>query len=149
MSNEQNIPLDEVRHVFSSNGIKMTLQRIAVFQALSKLKHPSVEEITEEVHRSSPTITIATIYNILDYFCEKNLIAKMRTESGKMRYETHNELHHHIYDEKNDILEDYYDDELNELIKKYFEEKSLNHWEITDFQIHLRGKYQKNKAQLK
>lgn len=133
--------LEDLRTLFSEKGIKMTPQRIAVYQALIKLKHPCVEDIAEEVHATSPTVTIATIYNILEFFCEKGIIAKMRTNSGKMHYENHNQPHHHIYDATKDIIADYYDEELHELIKSYFDNKNLNEWEITDFQLYLHGKY--------
>jgi len=136
--------LKDLRPFFSEKGIKMTPQRIAVYQALLKLKHPCVEEIAEDVHKSNPTITIATIYNILEFFCEKGIIAKMRTNSGKMHYETHPQPHHHICDETKDVIEDYYDEELNKLIKAYFNKKNLSEWEILDFHLYLHGKYNGN-----
>ena len=137
--------LEDLRTFFSGKGIKTTPQRIAVYQALMKLKHPCVEEITEEVHKSAPTITIATIYNILESFCEKGIIAKMRTNSGKMHYENHNQPHHHICDAIKDVIEDYYDEELNNLIKAHFNKKNLSEWEIVDFQLYLHGKYKGNR----
>ncbi|MCD7972998.1 MAG: transcriptional repressor [Candidatus Azobacteroides sp.] len=141
MEKSKKVSLEEIRDMFTHKGIKVTPQRIAVYQALSGLSHPSVEEVTEEVHKTSPTITVATIYNILENFCDKEIIVKMKTTSGRMKYENHNQLHHHIYDEEKDMLEDYYDEELNQLLKEYFEKKQLPDWEILNCQLHLQGKY--------
>lgn len=141
MNSVQNISIEDIRQIFSSGGIKVTPQRIAVYQALMQLKHPCAEEIVEEVHKTFPTITVSTVYNVLEFFCEKKLIAKLRTSAGKMRYENHPHSHHHIYDEEKDVLIDYYDDELNKLLKDYFRKKQFPDWEISDCQLHLSGKY--------
>ncbi|MCL1942910.1 MAG: transcriptional repressor [Candidatus Azobacteroides sp.] len=135
------LPLNDIRQIFSSNGIKITPQRIAVYQALMRLKHPGVEEVVEEVHKTFLTITVSTVYNVLEFLCEKNIIAKVRTSSGRMRYENHCQPHHHIYDEEKDVLTDYYDEELNALLKDYFDKKQIPGWEISDCQLYISGKY--------
>lgn len=141
MTSEHVVSVEEIRQIFSSNGIKNTPQRIAVYQALMQLKHPSVEEVVSEVHKTFPTVTVSTIYNVLEFFCEKNIIAKLRTGSGRMRYENHPRFHHHICDEEKDILIDFYDEELNGLLGDFFRKKQIPNWEISDYQLLLTGKH--------
>ncbi len=135
------LSLEDIRKIFSSKGIKVTPQRIAVYQALMRLEHPSVEEVVEEVHKAFPTITVSTVYNVLEFLCDQDIISKLRTNSGRMHYENNSTKHHHIYDEEKDVLVDYYDEELNSILTEYFKKKQIVDWKISGCQLYLSGKY--------
>ena len=122
-------------------GLKVTPQRLAVLDALVENNtHPNAESIIKKIRRKHPSISVGTIYNILDVFVEKGIIAKLRTEDNIMRYDPLVKEHHHIYvKDKGDII-DYFDDELTELVKKYLSNKNeFSKIEIESIKINISG----------
>lgn len=57
--------------MLNAHGIKVTPQRIVVYAALEELGHASAEQITAKVHDTFPTVTVGTIYNVLECFPPK------------------------------------------------------------------------------
>ncbi len=106
-------------------GLKVTPQRLAVLESLVENNtHPNAESIIKKIRRKHPSISVGTIYNILDVFVEKGIIAKLQTEDNIMRYDPLVKEHHHIYMKDNGDIIDYFDDELTELVKKYLSNKN-------------------------
>ncbi|HHB52756.1 MAG TPA: transcriptional repressor, partial [Saprospiraceae bacterium] len=100
-------------------GLKVTPQRVAVLKVLiDNDRHPSAEEIIKSVLDEHPSISVGTIYNILDTFVEKELIVKIQTKDSVMRYDPIVKVHHHIYLTNNEII-DYFDDKLTSMVKEY------------------------------
>ncbi len=109
-------------------GIKATPQRQLVYEVLEVSCHAPIDEITKKVHTKNPCITVASIYRILDSFCEVGLVSLLNHPGGKSYYDITPTMHHHIYTDDNKVL-DYVDEELTELIKNRLREgqfKDLN-----------------------
>ncbi len=126
----------EIIEKIRSTGIKATTQRRAVYCALSALGHASADEVAVAVRSDYPAITVATIYRVLDSFCEVGLISKLSTPSGKMQYDITAHDHAHIID-KSGTISDYDDDVLNEMISNYFEGKTVNGAKINSVKVQL------------
>ncbi len=128
-------------------GLKVTPQRIAIFEAIIKLNnHPTAENIIEFIRKNNPNISVATVYKVLDALAENDLIKKVKTEKDIMRYDAIMESHHHIYFSDSDRIEDYIDHELNELLENYFEKKKIPDFKIEDIKLQIIGKYIKPKT---
>ena len=133
---------EKIRHSLSKKGFKVTPQRIGVLQAIYILNnHPTAEIIIAEVRKSHPNIASGTIYKVLDTFVRNNLISKVTTEKGVMRYDGITEHHHHLFCAESDSITDYFDRELDELLKHYFRNKKMNGFQIDDFQLQIKGKF--------
>ncbi|MCB9302889.1 MAG: transcriptional repressor [Lewinellaceae bacterium] len=116
----------EIAYKLSEKGLRVTPQRIAILGAIMKLNnHPTAENIIDYIKKNHPNISIGTVYKVLDSFVENNLIKKVKTESGIMRYDPLQSSHHHLYCEETDRIEDYEDEKLDELIIDYFNKKEL------------------------
>jgi len=125
--------------LLNHHNLKITPQRIAVYVALMQLDHPDVDEITRLVNETNPGIARGTIYNVLELFCEKEIIRKVKTDQDKMRYDPVLHKHHHLYDEKSTKIYDYVDEELDEILENYFAEKNIKNFNIKEIRLQIVG----------
>jgi len=138
--------VEEIRDKISDSGLKVTPQRIAVYHALVDMKdHPTAEMIKNHIAEKNPSISLATVYKTLEAFVNKNLIRKIKTEEDVMRYDPILEEHHHLYDQKNETIADYYNDELNQLIRDYFRKNDIPNFKIEDIKLHIIGEFRDKK----
>jgi Fur family transcriptional regulator, peroxide stress response regulator len=136
------MPAKEIRNKLSDKGLKVTPQRIAILEAITKLNnHPTAENIIDYIRKNHPNIASATVYKVLDALVEKELIKKVKTDRDIMRYDAIMENHHHLYCAESDRIEDYFDKELNEMIGSYFEKKGIPDFEIEDIKLQIIGKF--------
>lgn len=137
---------DKAYQKLKESGLKVTSQRIAVYSILGKLKHhPNVDEIVKEVQTDHPSISVGTIYNILESFVENGLISRVKTEKGAMLYDVEEKDHHHLLDRESGQIKDFFDQGLTQMIKQYLEKSTLPDFEVDDIQLYINGKFIKNK----
>jgi Fur family transcriptional regulator, peroxide stress response regulator len=123
-------------------GLKITPQRMAIFNAIIKLKnHPTAENIIDYIRKNHPNISVGTVYKVLDILVDNQLIKKVKTEKDIMRYDAVMESHHHIYCSDSDKIEDYFDHELNELLESYFKKEKIPDFKVEDIKLQIIGKY--------
>lgn len=105
-------------------GLKVTPQRLAVYEAMTKLRHATIDDIIAEVQSHNNAITVSTIYRVLDSFYKAHLLSLVcRADTGKCYYDITVSEHHHIFD--GDKVIDYNDSELTDIIRKYLHEKKI------------------------
>lgn len=135
--------LDSIIRQLKAKKLKVTPQRVAVYEAVCNLRnHPKAENIITHVRKSHPTISVATVYKVLDILAENNLITKVKTDKDTMRYDAFIERHHHLYCNETDRIEDYADKELDELILSYFKKKKIKNFSIQDIRLQITGEFQ-------
>lgn len=121
-------------------GLKSTHPRIAVLHELLRQEgHPNAEQVHESIRENNPSISIGSVYRILEKFVEANLAVRVATKNGMKRYDANLEPHSHIYCVNTEEIQDYHDEELNELIKDYFERKKISNFKITDIKLQING----------
>lgn len=125
--------------LLNQHQLKITPQRIAVYEALIQLDHPDADEITQKVNVTNPGIARGTIYNVLELLCQKEIVRKVKTDEGRMRYDPILEKHHHLYDEKSTKIYDYVDEELDVLLANYFAEKNIGNFDIKEIKLQIVG----------
>jgi Fur family transcriptional regulator, peroxide stress response regulator len=134
-----------VRDKLTAKGLKVTPQRIAILEAITKLKnHPTAENILDYIRNNHPNIATATVYKVLDALVANELIRKVKTERDVMRYDALMDSHHHLYCSESDRIEDFVDTELNAMIEKYFEKKKIPNFKIEDVKLQIIGKFLKD-----
>ena len=130
------------RIILSEKNLKVTPQRLAVLEAIRKLKnHPTAENVIDFIRKNHPNIALGTVYKVLDTFVEKHIIKKVKTDKGIMRYDGVMENHHHLYCEESDRIEDFFDDKLNNIIDDYFKNKKIPNFKIKDVKLQIIGKF--------
>ena len=133
---------EEISIKLLEKGLKVTPQRIAILEAIIKLKnHPTAENIIEFIRNDNPNIAIATVYKVLDVLLANNLISKVKTDKDIMRYDAILESHHHLYCSETDRIEDYEDEELNGILTSYFEKREISNFKVEDIKLQILGKF--------
>ena len=127
-------------------GLKVTPQRLAIYEAIVKLdNHPMAENVIEYIKENHPNISVGTVYKVLDSLVENELLKKVKTEKDIMRYDPVLSNHHHLYCAETDRIEDYEDEELNNLINDYFKKNKIRNFKIQDIKLQITGKFNTNK----
>lgn len=123
-------------------GLKVTPQRIAIYDAIVKLSnHPTAENVIDYIKANHPNISVGTVYKVLDSFVENGLLKKVKTEKDIMRYDAVLSNHHHLYCAETDRIEDYEDESLNALINEYFKKKKIKNFKVQDIKLQITGTF--------
>lgn len=78
-------------------GLRVTLPRVAVLEFLNSTpSHPTAEEVGAAVNRRDPTVSRASIYNVLHSLAEAGLIEEMVFDDAVVRYDSNLSRHHHF-----------------------------------------------------
>ncbi|MBK9479602.1 MAG: transcriptional repressor [Bacteroidetes bacterium] len=134
--------LDSLRAQLSQKGLKITPQRIAIYEAVVKLKnHPTADNIIEYIKKNHPNISVGTVYKVLDSLVVNELLRKVKNEKDVMRYDAILHQHHHLYCSETDRIEDFEDQDLDSLIKNYFAGKKIKGFKIKDITLQISGEF--------
>ena len=137
--------------LFASHGLRCTKQRRALYTALTATRcHPTADELYRKVAESIlPGVSLATVYNTLEAFCEAGLIAKMPDAgtNGSARYDAHAEHHTHLRDRHTGQIADAPDD-LSQLILEHVPAEILEQirqrtgFSVEQVQVELVGRFE-------
>jgi Fur family peroxide stress response transcriptional regulator len=79
-----------------SRGMKVTPQRVAIFEALRDTHgHPSADEVFHSVRRRHPSLSFATVYNTLQMLAQFGCIREIIVDELRRRYDLNPHAHHH------------------------------------------------------
>jgi len=99
--------LDEFVKRCKEYGLKITPQRLAVYEVLLKSRnHPTVEEIYEEVKKMYPYVSLATVYRTLETLERLGLVKRVCFWENSARYDANPVEHHHLICESCGKIED-------------------------------------------
>ncbi len=136
----------EAADKLKQKSLRVTPQRVAVFQIVCRLNnHPTAENIIRNIRESHPNISVGTVYKVLDTLVESNLLGKVKTEKGTMRYDPVLSGHHHLYCKETDRIADYENPELDKMLEAYFSKKKIENFTIKDIKLEITGNF-KTKA---
>lgn len=90
--------LEHLRKACAEHGLALTHQRQIIYQALlnSGERHPSPEDIYEDVRKSIPSISLGTVYKNIKTFLDAGLVAEVSLHHGSLRLDPNTERHHHL-----------------------------------------------------
>ncbi|MCC7408355.1 MAG: transcriptional repressor [Phycisphaeraceae bacterium] len=91
------------RGLFVRHGLRHTRQRQAIYEALAATKeHPTADDLFRMVSPRAPGLSLATVYNTLEAFCEAGLAMRIASTSngkrgmGSARYDATVDNHLHL-----------------------------------------------------
>lgn len=102
-------------------------------------EHPTAEQVHMAIKENNPSISLGSVYRILEKLVVSNLAYRVATKSGMKRYDAKLDPHSHIYSVNTEEIQDYDDPELNTLIKNYFDKKQIKNFKITEIKVQING----------
>ncbi len=88
---------EEMRRRFHARGMKMTLQRAAIYQALAEREdHPTAEDLHRQVRRRYPMMSPNTVYYTLGVLKGAGLVHEVNYWHDRSRFDANICLHHHL-----------------------------------------------------
>ncbi|HQO87249.1 MAG TPA: Fur family transcriptional regulator [Bacteroidia bacterium] len=130
------------REQLKSKGLKVTPQRVAIYEAVAELhNHPTAENIIEYIKTNHTNISVGTVYKVLDSLVENNLLRKVKNEKDIMRYDAIMSHHHHLYCSETDRIEDFEDPLLDQFITEYFKKKKIKNFKVQDIKLQITGTF--------
>ena len=119
-------------------GQKVTPQRSAIFAMLASTDaHPTPEEVYSEIRKSAPSISLATVYKILDMFHARGFIRRVSTQDQVARYDANMESHHHLICSGCGRIRDISFEQRVPVDAALVES---NGFRVSDYEIHFHGK---------
>ncbi len=89
--------LDEFRGRCKIHHLRMTPQRVAIYEELIKsCDHPRTEDIFHKVRMRFPDISIDTVYRTITTFSQIGLVNVVEGYGEAKRYDPDTQLHHHF-----------------------------------------------------
>lgn len=89
--------MENITAAFKNAKLKLTPQRIAIYEALKSTKsHPSAESIYDSIKEQYPTMSLATVYKTLKTLAHIGMIQEINVGEGNFRYDANSLPHPHI-----------------------------------------------------
>lgn len=86
-----------VTTMLRDKGFKVTPQRLAIYEVLTKTKsHPSAEMIFTQLQPLYPTMSLATVYKTIDILHEIGLVQILNVGEDSFRYDAETVSHPHV-----------------------------------------------------
>lgn len=89
--------IEKYVNILRENDIRMTSQRYAILKNLAEgNKHPTANEIYEDLKDDFPNMSVATVYNNLNFFMEAGIVNELPFGDGSSRFDLTDTQHYHI-----------------------------------------------------
>ena len=122
----------------SALGMRLTRQRRAVLQVLGDANdHPTIEMIQNRAQEHDPSVSLATVYRILQFLCTHNLALKHDFGSLSTRYELNRWEHHHLVDVDTGRIIEFASDSLDQAVRSIAAEFG---YDLVDYRFDLIGR---------
>ena len=121
-------PLPQLMARCRGQGVKLTPQRLAIFEYLAHHPgHPTAEEVYRDVLDRYPALSFATVYNTLELLTEMGEVRKVIVDELRRRYDVNTEPHQHAVCRQCRRIVDVRDDEIGgELLRRVLEHVDLS-----------------------
>lgn len=130
----------DLRKILRRYGLKSTPQRIAVYTAMKELGHASADMVYQLASAGLTTLTVATVYNVLESFVQVGLLQRRMSSNNKMYMDVNTYNHCHLYCEDTHTFRDYDDPELMLMIHDHFRNKRIRGFDLHRIDVQLVGR---------
>lgn len=129
--------MEKVTELLRENGLKVTPQRLAVYEVLYGMKdHPTVEMIYNKLHPKYPTMSLATVYKALEVLVQVGLVQQINVGEESFRYDAVISSHPHVRCTKCGRVDDVFDVDDSAIMRSVAEKTS---YKLTGRQLYFFG----------
>jgi Fur family transcriptional regulator, peroxide stress response regulator len=122
-------PLPQLMARCRGQGVKLTPQRLAIFEYLVRHPgHPTAEEVYRDVLARYPTLSFATVYNTLELLAEMGELRMVIVDELRRRYDVNTDPHQHALCRECRRIVDVREDEIGggDLLRQALERVDLS-----------------------
>lgn len=96
------ITAGQLRQLFQEAGLRLTPQRDLIFRLLeeTQTEHPTAEALHVRAQREMPSMSLRTVYAVLEELQEIRAVRPLDLGTGSMRFCTNVVNHHHLVCER-------------------------------------------------
>jgi Fur family transcriptional regulator, peroxide stress response regulator len=107
--------MDPFRASLKRNGVKLTPQRMIIFQKVAESEeHPNAESVYRAVRKKLPMVSLDTVYRTLWLLQDLGLIRNLGGKD-RARFDGNMKPHHHFVCNECGWMRDFYNNELDQL----------------------------------
>jgi len=89
--------IENAEGLLRKHGLQVTVQRLAVLEAVSARPHATADELADDVRASLGSVSRQAVYDALGVLVEKGLVRKIQPAGSPARYEDRvGDNHHHL-----------------------------------------------------
>lgn len=90
------VNIEKIIKQLKKKNIRMTAQRYAILEYLAlEGNHPTANDIYEELKTDFPNVSVATVYNNLNFFKEAGIVIELPFGDGSSRFDLTETRHYH------------------------------------------------------
>ena len=95
-------------------GMNVTPQRLAIYRAVLEAEdHPTPEVLYQRVRPSMPSLSLATIYKVLDALAKLGMVKEVHVSGDSKRYDANLDKHHHLVCTRCKKVHDLYNEQFD------------------------------------
>ena len=68
-------------------GLKATPQRICILKILANHKHPTMDELYEQIRKNYSTVSLATVYKNISMLIDKGIVVEVNAPNQKVKFD--------------------------------------------------------------
>lgn len=129
--------VETFRSILKGKGLKATLQRIAVHEAMLSLGHASADMVVEKLSSEGVDITVSSVYNILSTLADLKIYGRRTSSNNKMYFDVNTFRHFHLYNYVDNEYKDVIDDELADLIESHFKGRRFRGLKVDHIDVQI------------
>ena len=123
--------------LLKESGLKATFQRMNILESIEKHGHMSIDAIYDEVIKSHPSLSLATVYKNIILMVENGVLVEVPIEGRKAKYELAKNDHIHLVcTECGDVEDRPYNESANALFSSMTKKENFS---LCKQQINLYG----------
>lgn len=89
--------ISDLRDYLVKNGVKPSYPRLKVLEYLVRHRnHPTADQIYNALVEEMPTLSKTTVYNTLNLFAQKNVVAPISIDNNEARFDADLKEHGHF-----------------------------------------------------
>jgi Fur family transcriptional regulator, peroxide stress response regulator len=107
--------MDHFKAALKLNGVKLTHQRMIIFQEVAESEdHPNAESVYRSVRKKLPMVSLDTVYRTLWMLQDLGLINNLGGKD-RVRFDGNMKPHHHFICNECGLMRDFYSNEFSRL----------------------------------
>ncbi|MGN0202024.1 MAG: Fur family transcriptional regulator [Candidatus Cryptobacteroides sp.] len=120
------------------HNLKVTSQRLAVYEAMLSLGHACADEVASHIAKQGKVkVSVASVYNILTQMAALDLCKNRLTMGGRMVFDISTKRHIHLYNTEDGSLTDLPDEELRNKVEELFAGKRFRGYKVEGIEVNI------------